>query len=301
MLATRGTHVPAGDEWQHEVKWDGMRVLVDVRAAARRACSAATRTTRPSPSPSSTGVPVGRRAARRRGGRVRRRGCPSFARAGRADARLARRPRRARSPSGSRSTLLVFDLLRLGDRDLHGRAARRAPRDPRATSTSHDDRWQTPPAYDDGPMLFDATLPAGPRGDRQQAAHQPLPARAAQQGLAEVRPPPPRARTSSAAGAARPTRRTGSARCWSASRPPTGCSTAAGSAAASPARKAAMLREVLAGLTRDDQPVRRRGAAARRRWVRPGSSRCWSSTSSRSARPHRAGSASRRTSASAPT
>src|SRR3954453_22525958 len=36
MLATRGTHVPTGDEWQHEVKWDGMRVLVDVRGGAAR-------------------------------------------------------------------------------------------------------------------------------------------------------------------------------------------------------------------------------------------------------------------------
>src|SRR6188472_1828479 len=36
MLATRGTHVPAGDEWQHEVKWDGMRVLVEVRGRAGR-------------------------------------------------------------------------------------------------------------------------------------------------------------------------------------------------------------------------------------------------------------------------
>ena len=31
MLATKGTHVPRGGEWLHEVKWDGMRVLVDVR------------------------------------------------------------------------------------------------------------------------------------------------------------------------------------------------------------------------------------------------------------------------------
>jgi bifunctional non-homologous end joining protein LigD len=35
MLATRGTHVPAGDEWRHEVKWDGMRVLADI--SSRRA------------------------------------------------------------------------------------------------------------------------------------------------------------------------------------------------------------------------------------------------------------------------
>ncbi|MGH3307526.1 MAG: DNA ligase, partial [Nocardioides sp.] len=39
MLATRGTHVPAGDEWVHEVKWDGMRVLVDVRDGRLRLTS----------------------------------------------------------------------------------------------------------------------------------------------------------------------------------------------------------------------------------------------------------------------
>ena len=27
MLATRGTHVPSGEAWSHEVKWDGVRVL----------------------------------------------------------------------------------------------------------------------------------------------------------------------------------------------------------------------------------------------------------------------------------
>jgi bifunctional non-homologous end joining protein LigD len=31
MLATRGTHVPTGAAWVHEVKWDGMRVLAQVR------------------------------------------------------------------------------------------------------------------------------------------------------------------------------------------------------------------------------------------------------------------------------
>ena len=30
MLATRGGRVPAGEEWVHEVKWDGMRLLVEV-------------------------------------------------------------------------------------------------------------------------------------------------------------------------------------------------------------------------------------------------------------------------------
>jgi bifunctional non-homologous end joining protein LigD len=30
MLATKGTHVPVGAEWLHEVKWDGIRVLAQV-------------------------------------------------------------------------------------------------------------------------------------------------------------------------------------------------------------------------------------------------------------------------------
>jgi bifunctional non-homologous end joining protein LigD len=30
MLATRGDHVPQGAEWAHEVKWDGIRALVEV-------------------------------------------------------------------------------------------------------------------------------------------------------------------------------------------------------------------------------------------------------------------------------
>lgn len=30
MLATRGDHVPTGPAWVHEVKWDGIRALVDV-------------------------------------------------------------------------------------------------------------------------------------------------------------------------------------------------------------------------------------------------------------------------------
>ena len=29
MLATKGDHVPSGAGWAHEVKWDGMRVLVE--------------------------------------------------------------------------------------------------------------------------------------------------------------------------------------------------------------------------------------------------------------------------------
>ena len=48
MLATKGTHVPPGPEWVHEVKWDGVRVLTEVRSAddgAGCGCGAGTATT----------------------------------------------------------------------------------------------------------------------------------------------------------------------------------------------------------------------------------------------------------------
>ena len=31
MLATPAEVLPRGDEWRHEIKWDGMRALIDVR------------------------------------------------------------------------------------------------------------------------------------------------------------------------------------------------------------------------------------------------------------------------------
>ena len=36
MLATRGSRVPTDDGWIHEVKWDGMRVLVEAGAGQVR-------------------------------------------------------------------------------------------------------------------------------------------------------------------------------------------------------------------------------------------------------------------------
>jgi bifunctional non-homologous end joining protein LigD len=160
MLATRGTHVPVGEEWQHEVKWDGMRVLVDVRRGEARLWSRNENDATVS-FPELAGIPV--TDALLDGEVVAfADGSPSFAalaermhvsRADRANALAQRMP----------VTLLVFDLLRLDDQDL--------TEEPlgvrRATLTAldlNDDRWQTPPAYDDGRMLFDATLQQGLEG-----------------------------------------------------------------------------------------------------------------------------------------
>ena len=67
------------------------------------------------------------------------------------------------------ATLMVFDLLRLDGEDLTGRPLeeRRALLEelPLAGST-----WQVPAAYDDGAMLLRRHPPAGPRGRGEQAA-----------------------------------------------------------------------------------------------------------------------------------
>jgi bifunctional non-homologous end joining protein LigD len=153
MLATRGTHVPTGEEWRHEVKWDGMRVLVDVRRGAARLFSRNENDATVS-FPELAQLPVvdalldGEVVAFADG-------VPSFgalaermhvARVDRARALAERIP----------ATLLVFDVLRVGDRALMEEPLS-ARREVLESLDLNDDRWQTPPTYADGPMLFDAT------------------------------------------------------------------------------------------------------------------------------------------------
>jgi bifunctional non-homologous end joining protein LigD len=160
MLATRGTHVPVGDEWQHEVKWDGMRVLVDVRRGAARLFSRNENDATVS-FPELADVPTDDALL---DGEVVAfaDGAPSFA-------ALAERMHVSRADRARRLaeripvTLLVFDLLRLGDRDLMDQPLS-ARRDILGGLDLNDDRWQTPPVYADGPMLFDATYQQGLEG-----------------------------------------------------------------------------------------------------------------------------------------
>jgi bifunctional non-homologous end joining protein LigD len=153
MFATRGTSVPAGEEWQHEVKWDGMRVLVDVRHGTTRLFSRNENDATVS-FPELTGLPLDDALL---DGEVVAfaDGMPSFgALAERMHVSRADRARvlAERCPV----TLLVFDVLRVGDRDLleEPLSVRRAVLE---DLDLHDDRVQTPPVYGDGQMLFDAT------------------------------------------------------------------------------------------------------------------------------------------------
>jgi bifunctional non-homologous end joining protein LigD len=160
MLATRGTHVPTGADWQHEVKWDGMRVLVDVRRGAARLWSRNENDATVS-FPELAALPVqdalldGEVVAFADGG-------PSFA-ALAERMHVSRADRALRLAERMPVTLLVFDLLRLDGRDLLDEPLR-VRRDALTALDLNDDRWQTPPAYDDGPMLFEATRQQGLEG-----------------------------------------------------------------------------------------------------------------------------------------
>jgi bifunctional non-homologous end joining protein LigD len=160
MLATRGTHVPAGDEWQHEVKWDGMRVIVDVRRGAARLYSRNENDATVS-FPELSGIPV-EDALLDAEVVAFADGTPSFAAL--AERMHVTRADRARTlAERCPVTLLVFDALRVDGRDLMEEplATRRRAL---ADLDLNDDRWQTPPVYDDGQMLFDATFQQGLEG-----------------------------------------------------------------------------------------------------------------------------------------
>jgi bifunctional non-homologous end joining protein LigD len=159
MLATRGTHVPTGDDWTHEVKWDGMRVLVDTRDGVR--LTSRNENDVSVSFPELQGLPAddvlldGEVVAFGDG-------IPTFGAL--ADRMHVSNPRRAAALVNTNPvTLLVFDVLRQGDRDL-SRLPLAERREILLGLDLNDDRWQTPPAYDDGPMLFDATKQQGLEG-----------------------------------------------------------------------------------------------------------------------------------------
>ena len=162
MLATRGDHVPAGREWFHEVKWDGIRALVEVTGGVLRI------TTR---NENEVGVAYPELHGLADLGHdllldgeivALGSGVPSFADlADRMHVRDATKA--ARLAQRNPVTLLVFDLLRLDGEDLTGRplAERRAA----LLKLGLDDvAWQVPPTYDDGATLLEAAEAQGLEG-----------------------------------------------------------------------------------------------------------------------------------------
>jgi bifunctional non-homologous end joining protein LigD len=162
MFATKGTHVPRGDEWLHEVKWDGIRVLVDVRESGPRLGTRNENDVTVA-YPELQG-PTGLVPGTVVDGEIvaLTDGVPRFSAI--ADRMHVRNPRRAEQLAAVNPvTLIVFDLLREGDEDLMSRPLterreRLAALDLSATG------WQVPATYDDGDMLFEVTGQQGLEG-----------------------------------------------------------------------------------------------------------------------------------------
>lgn len=164
MLASAGTAIPRGPEWAHEIKWDGMRVLVDVDDGHVKLLSRNGNDVTVSFPELSALVGPGMPDNMLLDGEVVALdgGLPSFSalaeRMHVSDARRARRLAIARPV-----TFMAFDLLRLYGVDLTSRplAERRASLERIGLAGPN---IQVPPTYDDGDALHAATLEQGLEG-----------------------------------------------------------------------------------------------------------------------------------------
>jgi bifunctional non-homologous end joining protein LigD len=166
MLATRGTSVPTGEQWLHEVKWDGMRVLASVRRGRLRLTSRNENDVTVS-FPDLEGLAdrsvLGGHDVLLDGEVVAfLDGRPVFgALADRMHVAQARKAQLAaeRNPV----TLMVFDLLAFDGLDATTLrlSDRRQLLEQLGLSSP---RWQVPPTYDDGLVLQEATRTQGLEG-----------------------------------------------------------------------------------------------------------------------------------------
>lgn len=165
MLATPGTGTPLGQAWAHEVKWDGMRVLVDVRDHQIRITSRTERDVTiafPELVAHAAGLTDYEDLLLDAEVVVLSGGLPSFAalaerfnvtRASVAQALAAQAP----------VTLMVFDVLRAAGSDLTGRPLRVRRQVLEGAGLGSD--WvRVPPVFDDGEELAAATAEQGVEG-----------------------------------------------------------------------------------------------------------------------------------------
>ncbi|HET9498793.1 MAG TPA: non-homologous end-joining DNA ligase [Marmoricola sp.] len=163
MLATKGDRLPTGDGWVHEVKWDGIRALVQVGRGPGVRVWSRNQNDITAAWPELQGIgTIGRDCVLDGEIVALGDGVPSFgALADRMHLRDSRRV--ARLAETRPVTFLVFDVLRLDGRDVTGRplVERRA-----LLEDLHLDGpgWQVPGWYDDGPALLRAAEEQGLEG-----------------------------------------------------------------------------------------------------------------------------------------
>src|SRR4051812_42906676 len=159
MLATHTEHVPAGGEWMHEVKWDGVRALTDVRDGALRMTSRNENAITIA-WPELAASPLGDRDLLVDGEiiAINERGVPDF-RTLQERMHVRNAVAAARLADTVPAIYMVFDLLRLDGRDLTTEPLEK--RRELLSGLGLDDSWQVPASYDDGAMLAEATLQQG--------------------------------------------------------------------------------------------------------------------------------------------
>ena len=163
MLATKGDRVPTGDEWVHEVKWDGVRILLDVTDGAARAHSRNGNIVTPA-WPELTQLPDGVSDLLLDGEMIalNERGTPDF-RVLQHRMHVRNQAEVAKLVGRIPATYMAFDVLRIDGDDVTG-----LPLTERRELLEGLDLggspWQVPVAYDDGLMLHQATLDQGLEG-----------------------------------------------------------------------------------------------------------------------------------------
>ncbi|MFL6158005.1 MAG: non-homologous end-joining DNA ligase [Marmoricola sp.] len=162
MLATRGDQVPAGPGWVHEVKWDGIRALVEVSDGRVRITSRNENDVTPA-YPELLGLADLGHDLLLDGEIVALgSGVPSFSAL--ADRMHVRETRKAAQLAQTNPvTYLAFDLLALDGEDLCSQPLS-ARREALVSLGLDDVAWQVPPTYDDGAVLLGAAEAQGLEG-----------------------------------------------------------------------------------------------------------------------------------------
>ncbi len=162
MLAATATGIPAGPEWVHEVKWDGMRILAEVVGGRLRLWSRTEREVTVAFPELAALADLGHDVLLDGEVVVMVDSVPSFEALAE---RLHVQDRRKAATLAARrpASYLVFDLLRLDGTDLMGRpfAQRRASLEALGLAGPH---WQVPPTFTDGATLLAATAEQGLEG-----------------------------------------------------------------------------------------------------------------------------------------